>query len=182
MARLSILFNDEINALYKIPILKDEERSCLFELDNLDLVYIDLTNSINQKIDYILQLGYYRSVSYFFRFTFHQVKEDVYFILQHYFPMASFPKNDISKHIHYKNRNQVCKKYGIKDTDPVFLRELDKEAKRLVKIHMLPKFVLTGLLSFCQHKSFIKPAYSTFQDIVSCALEFEKKRLSNKLY
>lgn len=182
MARLSILSNDEINALYKIPILSDEDRFCLFELDNSDLVYIDSTNSITQKVNYILQLGYYRSVGYFFRFTFHQVKEDVHFILQHYFPMASFPKNEISKHIHYKNRHQVCKKYGIKDVNPAFLRELDKEAKRLVKIHMLPKFVLTSLLSFCQHKSFIKPAYSTFQDIISGALEFEKKRLSNKLY
>lgn len=47
---------------------------------------------------------------------------------------------------------------------------------------MLPKFVLTSLLSFCQHKFFIKPAYSTFQDIVSRALAFEKNRLSNKLY
>ncbi|MDE1489004.1 hypothetical protein KKI90_22540 [Xenorhabdus bovienii] len=47
---------------------------------------------------------------------------------------------------------------------------------------MLPKFVLTGLLTFCQQKSVIKPAYSTFQDIISQALKSEKNRLSNKLY
>lgn len=182
MARLSILSNNEINALYTLPMLGEEDRSYLFELDNQDRLYIDSTNSITQKINYILQLGYYRAVSYFFRFTFQEVKEDVHFILQEYFPTASFPKQGISKHIHYKNRNQVCKKYNIQDVNPDFLRQLDKEARRLVTIHMLPKCVLTGLLSFCQHKFFIKPAYSTFQAIISGALKFEKNRLSNKLY
>jgi probable addiction module antidote protein len=33
MARLSILTQDEINALYAIPTLDDEERSFLFSLD-----------------------------------------------------------------------------------------------------------------------------------------------------
>lgn len=66
MARLSILTNDEINALYKFHILSDEDRTYLFNLDDPDRVYIDSIHSISQKIDYILQLGYYRSVSYFF--------------------------------------------------------------------------------------------------------------------
>lgn len=66
MARLSILTNDEINALYKLPILSDEERPYLFDLDDQDRVYIDSIDNIAQKINYILQLGYYRSVSYFF--------------------------------------------------------------------------------------------------------------------
>lgn len=182
MARLSILSNDELKALYELPMLSYEERGNLFELDNEDRAYIDSVNSIPQKINYILQLGYYRAVSYFFRFTFQQVKDDVNFILQHYFPMSPFPKKDTSKHIHYKNRYQICQKYALKEVTPTFLLQLEKEARRLTTIHMLPKFVLTGLLTFCQQNFFIKPAYSTFQEIVSRALKFEKSRLSNKLY
>ena len=182
MARLSILSNDELKALYNLPSLNDEERIYVFELDNEDRAYIEALNEIDQKINYILQLGYYRTVSYFFRFTFQQVKDDVQFILHHYFPMDSFPKKNISKHIHYKNLLQICQRFKIKESTKTFLLQLEKEAKRLTTLHMLPKFVLTGLLTFCQQKCFIKPAYSTLQDIISRALKAEKNRLSNKLY
>ncbi|EQB98031.1 transposase [Photorhabdus temperata subsp. temperata M1021] len=86
-----------------------------------------------------------------------------------------FLKKSISKHIHYKNWMRICQKYTIKEPTKAFLLRLEKEARRLTTIHMLPKFVLTGLLTFCQQKSVIKPAYSTFQDIISQALKSEKK-------
>lgn len=174
MARLSILSNDELKALYNLPSLNDEEKTYVFELDNEDRAYIETLNDTAQKINYILQLGYYRTVSYFFRFTFQQVKNDVQFILHHYFPTDSFPKKNISKHIHYKNRFQICQRFAIKEPTKTFLLQLEKEAKRLTTLHMLPKFVLTGLLTFCQQKCFIKPAYSTLQDVISQALKAEK--------
>lgn len=182
MARLSILSNDEINLLYTIPSLCDEERHWLFELDDEDTKYLGSLDGVGPKVNYILQLGYYRAVSYFFRFSFQQVKEDVAFILKHYFPGSPFPKKGLSKHAHYQNRSQVCKKLDLKESDAEFILQLTKEAKRLAKIHVLPKFILTGLLSSCQQKNVIKPAYSKFQDIVSNALRFEQRRLSNTIY
>ena len=41
MARLTILTQDEINTLYAIPMLDDEERSFLFTLDTDDIVILD---------------------------------------------------------------------------------------------------------------------------------------------
>ncbi len=58
MARLSILTPDEINALYAIPSLDDEERSFLFTLDADDIAVLDsFENNTARKVDYILQLG-----------------------------------------------------------------------------------------------------------------------------
>jgi len=86
MARLSILTTDEINALYAIPILDDEERSFLFSLDVEDQLILDtLEKDTARKVDYILQLGYYRAIGYFFLFSFQKVKADVDFIMQLYF-------------------------------------------------------------------------------------------------
>ena len=71
MARLTILTQDEINALYAIPSLDDEERTFLFSLDVEDRAIIDtLGNDTARKVDYILQLGYYRAIGYFFLFSF----------------------------------------------------------------------------------------------------------------
>ncbi|EQB98032.1 transposase [Photorhabdus temperata subsp. temperata M1021] len=42
----------------------------MFELDNEDRVYVEAISDIAQKINYILQLGYYRAASYFFSFYF----------------------------------------------------------------------------------------------------------------
>ncbi len=182
MARLSILSNDEINALYAIPTLTDQERHWFLELDDDDRRYLDESDNVEQNVNYILQLGYYRAVGYFFQFSFQQVKEDVGFILEHYFPEGPFPKKRLSKRQRYRNRNQVYKKFGLADADKKFLLQLGKEARRLAKTHVLPKFVLTGLLSFCQQKQIIRPAYSTFQEIVSTALRSEQNRLANKLY
>jgi len=183
MARLTILTQDEIDSLYTIPRLDDEERSLIFELDAEDLAYIDtIENNVACKINYILQLGYYRAINNFFQFSFVKVKADVEFIKQRYFPKEPFPKKGITKKQHYKNRYQVMRKYKLKDSDASFQEKLLKHAKVLAKSHSLSRFILEGLLSYCQQHNIIRPAYSWFQEIVSIALQEERSRLVSKLY
>ena len=183
MARLSILTPDEINALYAIPSLDDEERSFLFTLDADDIAVLDsFENNTARKVDYILQLGYYRAVNYFFLFSFQKVKADAVFIMRLYFPEEPFPKKQVSKNHHYRNRCEVMNKFGLKDADTDFQSQLLKEAKELVKRHALSRFVLEGLLVYCQQQNVIRPAYSSLQDIVTTALRDERNRLVNKLY
>jgi len=162
MARLSILTPDEINALYAIPSLDDEERSFLFTLDADDIAVLDsFENNTARKVDYILQLGYYRAVNYFFLFSFQKVKADAVFIMRLYFPEEPFPKKQVSKNHHYRNRCEVMNKSGLKDADTDFQSQLLKEAKELVKRHALSRFVLEGLLVYCQQQNVIRPAYSS---------------------
>ncbi|MDD1606014.1 MAG: Tn3 family transposase [Methylococcaceae bacterium] len=183
MARLSILTKDEINALYAIPTLDDEERSFLFSLDVEDQVILDtLEKDTARKIDYILQLGYYRAIGYFFLFSFQKVKADVDFIMQLYFSEESLAKKQVSKNHHYHNRCEVMNRFDLKDADARFQSQLLKEAKALAKRHSLSRFVLEELLSYCQLHNVLRPAYSSLQDIVSSALREERRRLVNKLY
>ena len=57
MARLTILTPQEIDTLYAIPSLDNEERSFLFSLDETDRAILDsLENNTARKVDYILQL------------------------------------------------------------------------------------------------------------------------------
>lgn len=183
MARLTILTPDEINTLYAIPTLDDEERSFLFTLDPEDNAYLDtLGNNTANKVNYILQLGYCRAVNYFFQFSVQKVKADVEFILQHYFPGEPFPKKQVLRKYHYRNRAEVMAKFQLKDVDIAFQDQLINEAKALAKRHSLSRYVLEELLSYCQLQNVVRPAYSSLQDIVSIALREERKRLVNKLY
>ena len=183
MARLSILTKDEVRTLYSIPSLDDEERSFVFTLDESDKTYLaTLGNDTARKINYILQLGYYHAVNYFFRFSFQKQRDDVEFIRECYFTDEPFPKKQISKNYHYANRAEVMRKYGLAEAGSQFETLLMQEARKLAKRHALPKFVLLELLTFCLNRNVIRPAYSTLQDIVSETLQFEKDRLINKFY
>ena len=181
--RLSILTEEEIHSLYSIPKLDDEERAFIFELDEEDKIYLQsLKNDIPRKINYILQLGYYRAVNYFFTFSFQKQQTDVEFILKWYFPKTPFPKKQISKNYHYNNRRKVMIKFGFTDPDNNFKNQLLNEAKAVAKRHALPKFVLQCLLSYCLQKKFIRPGYSYLQDLVGKALKYERNRLINIFY
>jgi Domain of unknown function (DUF4158) len=155
----------------------------LFSLDIDDVAILEsFDNNTARKIDYILQLGCYRAINYFFFFSFQKVKADVTFIMQLYFPEEPFPKKQVSKSSHYRNRCAVMNKFGLKEVDSDFQNQLLKEAKALVKRHALSRFVLEGLLSYYQQQNVIRPAYSSLQAIVTTALQEERNWLVKKLY
>jgi len=183
MARLTILTPEEINTLYALPSLDDEERAFLFTLEVDDRAIIDgFGGDTARKVNYILQLGYCRATHNFFTFSIQQVKPDVDFIMREYFPDEAYPKKQLPKNLHYRNRCVVMDRIGLQEADAGFQDKLAKEAKVLAKRHVLSRFVLEGLLSYCQQQQVIRPAYSSLQDIVSMALQEERRRLTNKLY
>ena len=54
MARLSILTQEEIDSLYSIPHLDDDERSFLFTLDDEDRLNLNTLKTVPRKINYTL--------------------------------------------------------------------------------------------------------------------------------
>ena len=60
MARLTILNNAEHNALYELPEFSIEDRVENFSLDEEDYEILETLDDIPLKINYILQLGYFR--------------------------------------------------------------------------------------------------------------------------
>jgi len=98
--RIKLLSEEEIEYLYGIPELSNEDREALFKLSETDHQTInDITNNA-VKIDDVLQLGYFRAQKYFFNFTFQQVRQDVWFVINKYFPDVPFPKKQVPKHYH----------------------------------------------------------------------------------
>ena len=95
--RVTILSKDEEKYLYEIPDLTNDERIVLFDLSDTDRKEINKLPDEPVKINYILQLGYFRATNYLFNFSFQKASEDVWFIINNYFPEVPFPKKRISK-------------------------------------------------------------------------------------
>ena len=182
MARLKLLSVDEFDYLYGLPVFDEDEKHFFFILDDDDRQYLTSLSTTADKIDYILQLGYYHATGNFFSFSIQKVKADVVFILEQYFPEQPFPKKQISNRKHYKNKDRIIDKLGLKEIDDQLQQQLVSEAKRLAKIHALPKFIVTGVLSYCQQNALIKPAYTKLQSIIADALTAEQDRLTNLIY
>ncbi len=182
MTRLNILSNDDFDKLYKIPQFNDEERQLIFELDEVDQIYLNSINNISVKINYILHLGYFRISQYFFSFTFQQAKEDVKFILKTYFQGNSFPIKQISNRQFYKNRQTIIDKYELSLYSKSFKHKLSNQLKFLVRKHSIPKYLFDSLLAYCHKHKIIRPSYSVLQDLISSSLHNEKLRLNNKMY
>ncbi|MCP4628180.1 MAG: DUF4158 domain-containing protein [bacterium] len=129
----------------------------------------------------MLQLGYFRAKKYFFNFTFQQVRQDVWFIINNYFPDVAFPKKQISKHYHYENQKRLLKRFKFQQFTSKEHVKMQRQAKKPAKRHVYPRFIFDELSGFCRQFNLIRPAYSTMQSIVSVALQKERDRVLNKM-
>ena len=91
MARLKILSADEFDNLYSPPKLEKQDRDFLFELDEADHSYLNSLVDLSSRVDYILHVEYFRLSQYFFSFTLRGARQDVWHIIETYYPGSKFP-------------------------------------------------------------------------------------------
>lgn len=182
MTRLTILSSNDINKLYKLPTLNDEDRPVIFELDEEDKAYLNSFSNVPKKINYILQIGVFRITNYFHHITFQGSRQDTWYVIKTYFPSEKFPKTKVSKRHHYDNRNAILKKYNASIYSSHHKDKALRYARELMKQHAVPKYVFDSLLEYFHQHKIIRPSYTTLQEMVSEALNNEKNRLSNKIY
>ena len=98
MARLTILTEKELQAVYGLPQFTDEERSLYFALAPLEKQQLEQLRNLTAAVYFILQLGYFKAKKQFFVFGLAEVFDDVGYILHRYFPtVAKLPTVTISK-------------------------------------------------------------------------------------
>src|SRR5690349_19600928 len=119
--RLSILSDDEINELYGIPKLEQDEMSIAFSLSDQEESYIETLSTIPIKIDFIIQLGFFKVTRNFYQISFQKLRDDVWFIINLHFPKEKFPKMNINVHQHYANQKAILALHGYKKSNTKFV-------------------------------------------------------------
>ena len=139
MSRLRILSENDLAKLYESPKLTQEEKSYLFVLDEYDNQHLSKIDDLAIKVNYVLQLGYFKVGQYFYNFKQKEVKEDVKFIAVSCFNGSIKSGKEISKRQHYNNKHAILKKYQMTDYDAKMDDELVKYLNGLTKQHCVPK-------------------------------------------
>ncbi len=179
--KLNILSEDKLRELYGIPKLENEDREEVFDLMEEDVKYLKKLKRKADKINYILQLGYFRANRYLYTFNIKTVEEDIIYINGKYFNETNAPKRGVSKTTHYRIQQTILKNNGYKRYSKSVREGLKKQSKRVAKRDISKEFIFEELLKFCEYEKVLRPPYSVVQEIISESIQREEKRGIKKL-
>jgi TnpA family transposase len=177
--RITILSPNEIDGIYKLPQLSEEERFLYFTMDADEYAIAHSHRSLDTKVFFILQLGYFKAKRMFFSFTNNEIKEDLEFIKNKYFPTESISYTfNIVKSTRWYQQQKILSLFSYHDCDTNWKESLQERARRCIKISARPIYMFKDLLDYLEKAKVVLPAYSTMQKIISKAIIEERERLS----
>ena len=84
--QINLLTDAEVSDLYSIPIFSDNnERDHFFTLSDAEHKLLEKYTSIKSKVYLIIQIGYFKAIQQFYRFSLDDVKDDVNFIIKKHY-------------------------------------------------------------------------------------------------
>jgi TnpA family transposase len=175
--RLKILGEDEIKALYQRPHFTPEEQREYFSLSPEELAAMEQLHSIKSRIYYLLQLGYFKAGHLFFRFSLVEVSEDVKYIIEKYFPNFQLTDFEITKVTRLKQRRLILELCNYRFCDKEERRKLEAKARQAAMVCSKPIYIFRELMDYLQEQRIVAPGYSSMQDMIGKALNYEQDRL-----
>jgi TnpA family transposase len=179
--RLSVLSDAEQEALYGLPDFDDSQQLEYLSVSEAELALATSRPGLQAQVYCILQIGYFKAKQTFFRFDWHEVREDCVFVLSRYFHGENFEHKEITSHEHYTQRKLIASLFGYRMWSTEFLPQLARQATQIVRRDVTPGFVATELIVWLNEHKIVRPGYSTLQDLISEALSNERRRLSGLL-
>ena len=147
--------------------------------DEKETKVMDSLATIGVKVDFILQLGYFKAKSMFFRFNLNQISQDVKYIMHEYFPKQRFLKKTVSKNLRLSNKNRVLSLLSYKHYESSMRDDLKNKAQEIATIGINASFAFRQLLLYLENKRISIPPYSIFQDVISIAISNEEARIDD---
>ena len=180
LGRLHILTSEEIQNIFYLPNFNDEERFLHFSLTEAESKILNQTRSFASKLNFILQLGYFKARRLFFNFELREVSADIEFVRQKYFPdeiaeIDNLPK--IAVNTLLKHRRTIAELHNYQFCGRRERNLIENIARNSAKISSKPIFIFREIIHFLEAHRVILPGYSFLQDIVSQSLIAEDQRL-----
>lgn len=180
LGRLHILTSEEIQNIFHLPIFTDEERSLHFSLTEAEFEVLHQARSLASKLNFILQLGYFKSRRLFFAFEISDVSDDAEFIRRKYFADENLEIPNLSTiavNTSLKHRRAIAELHNYQFCASKERKIIKQVAKNAAKISGKPIYIFREILHFLDVHRIILPGYSFLQDIISKALNLEETRL-----
>lgn len=165
--RIRVLKDEEYQQIYGIPTFGREEQEWFFELTQQELPVLDTAETLETKIDSILQLGYFKAKQNFFTWTFDSVQSDFDYIRHRYFNGVITTKTTIGRKAKYNNQQWVLSLFGY----ALFSKEkhnrplLDKTTNA-ARLSTDPLFIFQEILTLFEENKLVLAGYTTLQDMI----------------
>lgn len=181
--QLNILSNKEIQQIYSLPKLQAQQRPIYLELSLAEQELLTSYRNPLSIIYFILQLGYFKFKQQFFIFDISEVRSDVEYLEQTYFPQQALPKEGaISKPVRLAQQKVILTLMDYRLADELVRKHLFDRACQLAMISASPSFIFRDLINWSEGQRIVLPGYSIMQRaIIGKALSLERKRLENLL-
>lgn len=178
--RLKILEDHEIDELYGLPRFHPDQQSYYFSLTQEERDLANSHRSIETRILFILQAGYFKAKTMFFSFEFNDVKDDIRHILRQHFPLSADTQmvEPVLRQTKHAQQQKILDLYGYRACNVVERASLMEKARHVVKISAKPIYLFQTLIQYLEAQRIVTPGYSSLQDIVSQALAVERERIS----
>jgi TnpA family transposase len=177
--QLNILSSKEIRHIYSLPKLTSPQRPIYLELTLPEQELVHKYRSPLTKIYFILQLCYFKFKQQFFVFDISEVREDVAYLQQAYFPEQTIPtEGTISKPARLAQQKTILTLMDYRLADQNIRRALFDRACQLAMLSASPVFIFRDLINWAEQQRIVLPGYSIMQrTIIGKALTLERKRL-----
>ena len=184
LGRLHILTQEELQDLYELPNFTDQERHLYFSLTKNEFELLAEFRSMASKLNFILQLGYFKARHLFFNFEFQAVSTDMEFIRRVYFPKEKKRIRKLEKvaiNTVLKHRRTIAELFNYQFCGRPQRKLIEQTAQNSARISSKPIYIFREILTFLQNHRIILPGYSFLQDVISKSLNNEEDRLRTLL-
>ena len=180
--RLTLLERLEYLAFYGIPKFSDRDREIYFELSDDENILVDKIKSINSKITFILQIGYFKNKYRFFNISSNDpvVIKDIDYICKKYFNDKKHPEIILDKSSKSRQRETILKLFSYRDYKDN-IDEIKRKIDEMIEIDISPRYVFKEVYCYCIRHSIIFPSYVIMQSLISQAMLKVEKIIKNKL-
>ena len=178
--RLKILEDHEIDELYGLPSFDPDEQSYYFSLTQEERDLANSHRSIENRVLFILQAGYFKAKTMFFSFEFNEVRGDVRHILRQHFPLSDdiHIVEPILRQTKHAQQQKILALYGYRACNASERTCLMEKARHVVKISAKPIYLFQTLIYYLETQRIVTPGYSYLQDLISQALASERERIT----
>ena len=176
--RLQILSQTEIETLYGRPRFTQDEQIEYFTLSPAEKELLRDLRAEYTQCYFILQLGYFKAKQMFFLFDFHEVQDDVQYILEQYFPNTQIDAlSAMNKRTNLRHRATILALHKYRICDAEERQKLALKAQHAATVSSKPVYIFRQLLDYLSEQRIVVPGYSSMQDIIGNALTYEQNRL-----
>ncbi len=177
--RLNLLTDAEVADLYSRPEFNDEERDYFFTLNREEHHLLKKYTSLKSKVFLILQMGYFKAIQQFYKFSLDEVKVDVNFILKKHYSSEKIRRisGAIWKENYGEQKFDVLKMYGYREWSDALKEAIIDRLEKLIRLHPKGNDTLRELFIFLENEKITFLSYRTIQDLFTQVFKTERDRL-----